>query len=264
MLARRYLTVLNRTEARPQEELKRLTDLVNKAYVGRDGRHLRDEFWYQTGFLPKTIVNKRGIDEETFPYILRHTMRRPRDLITAQMQKIVNEAVKNGEFPYISAASVVAGVHDQRALHQILLGALAPYEDNFPAALVNAARAAFYKRSPIMTGRELKVFAKELYSLKALKNIEPEKFVEILLQCGVVGLKEEQPAPGDRTGAPRPYCIARFEHLMEGNLPLTDRLVYCVHPVMANAFNMASTGPEGVIYPMPTDDVWLEGAASIL
>ena len=263
VLARRYLSVLRRTEAVADRELARLSELVDRAYRGQDGRHLRLDFWYANNILPARIENLNGKEEDTFAYILRHTMRRPRDLITAQMQSILDESVKSGEFPYISARSVVAGVHNPFILQQILTEALAPYEDNFSAALVTAARAAFYKRSVIMSGRELKLFAKELYSLHALASIEPDHFVEMLLQCGVIGLMDS-PEGKDTESRAGPYWTAQFEYLMQGNLPLTDRFRYCIHPVMANLFNMVRPSDGRSIYPLPSDDLWLEQAAGVV
>jgi hypothetical protein len=260
MLARRFLAVLQRIEGVPELELERLKRLVDVAYKGNDGRHLRTEFWYDTGFLPRKIKNRLGKEEDTFAYILRHTMRRPRDLITAEMQSIINAAASVGELPKISPASVVSGVHDPISLLQILKESLAPYEDDFPTELVAAAQGIFFNRPLIMKGRELKKFAKELYGLHAPENIDPEAFVTALLRCGVVGLLDE-----DAEAEPSAlYFKAHFEHLMQGNLPLSDHLKYCVHPVMADAFNMRRFDLERAVYPMPSDgDLWLENVAEI-
>jgi hypothetical protein len=261
ILARRFLSVLHRTETVSNHELERLRHMVDLAYDGRDGRHLRTEFWYDTGFLPRKIKNLLGKEEDTFAYILRHTMRRPRDLITAQMQSIINEAAPRDELPRISSDSVVRGVHNPVSLLQIMKESLAPYEEDFPAELVAAAQGIFYDRSTIMTGRELQRFAKELYGLHTLANVEPETFVTTLLRCGVVGLLEDDPKDFRQSTV---YFKARFEHLMQGNLPLADRLTYCVHPVMADAFKMHRTGSGRAVYPLPTDDLWLEDEARIV
>jgi hypothetical protein len=265
MLARRYLSVLRRTEAVSDYELERLKGLVDAAYDGRDGRHLLTEFWYDTGFLPSTIKNRLDKDESTFPYILRHTMRRPRDLM-AQMQSIITVANSVNELPKISSTSIVSGIHNPLSLLQILKESLAPYEEDFSAEFVIAAQRIFSDRPMIMTGRELQQFAKELYGLHTLENIEPEAFVTTLLRCGVVGVLE------DDTKEAKPsklYFKARFEHLMQGNLPLNDRLMYCVHPVMADSFNMRRLHLERAVYPLPFDEqssdaLWLEKVAGIV
>ena len=235
MLARRFLTVLQQIEAVSYPEFERLKSLVDVAYKVKDGRHLRKEFWYDTGFLPRTIKNRLGEEEDTFAYILRHTMRRPRDLITAQMQYIIYEAAEAGELPKISPESVVRGVHNPTPLLQILKESLAPYEDDFPSELVATAQSIFSERPMIMTGRELKQFAKDLYGLHELENIDPHMFVTTLLRCGVIGQLEKETTGGKPS---RLYFKAHFEHLMQGNLPFNERLTYCVHPVMADAFDM--------------------------
>ena len=216
MLARRFLSVLQQIEAVSYPEHERLKSLVDVAYKVKDGRHLRSEFWYDTGFLPRKIKNGFGNEEDTFAYILRHTMRRPRDLITAQMQYIVYAAFEAGELPQISPESVVKGVHHPIPLLQILKESLAPYEDDFPTELVSAAQGIFSKRPMIMTGRELRQFAMELYSLHELDNIQPKTFVTTLLRCGVIGQMEDEVTGVEPSHM---YYKAHFEHLMQGNLP---------------------------------------------
>ena len=260
MLARRFLSVVSRAKAVSGQELARMKDLVDQAYVENSARHLLKEFWYDTGFLPRMIVDSLGKEEDTFAYILRHTMRRPRDLITAEMQSIINAAVERSEFPRISAQSVVDGVHNPSALLQILKESLMVYDEGGTNELVDVARTVFYGNPVIMTGRELKLFAKEVYDVCPPEGIDPRDFVKHLLRCGLIGLLE------DRAVDPRPsavYLKARFEHLMRDHLPLADRFTYCVHPVMAEAFNMRPDS-ERAVYPLPADDLWLERGLGIV
>jgi hypothetical protein len=260
VLARRYLSVLQRTKAISEERLLDLEVTVSHAYNGSDGRHLRGDFWYETGFLPSTIKNMIGGEEDCFAYLLRHSMRRPRDIITAQMQEIVNLAVTKKEFPYISAQTVVDGVHSPKALEQILGEALAPYEDEFDRTLLSDARTIFYERPVVMTGLELKRFSREMYGLHPLEHVDESSFVDMLLQCGVIGQMTDQREARRHSI----YRTAAFEHLMEGNLPLADRLTYCVHPVMANVFGMKRPEEGWVVYPIPYDETWLEEAVGVI
>jgi hypothetical protein len=86
-------------------------------------------------------------------------------------------------------------------------------------------------------------------------------FVTTLLRCGVIGQLEKETTGGKPS---RLYFKAHFEHLMQGNLPFNERLTYCVHPVMADAFDMRRLHLGRVVYPMPTDgDLWLEQEAEI-
>ena len=107
-------------------------------------------------------------------------------------------------------------------------------------------------KTKYLTGLQLKQFAEELYNLYPLENIYPEQFVDMLLRCGVIG-EVVDPVPSDSER--EIYCIGRFEYMMQGNLALTDRLKYCIHPVMADVFRMAAPEDRGVVYPMPEEDV---------
>ncbi len=61
------------------------------------------------------------------------------------------------------------------------------------------------------------------------------------------------------------YRVARFEYLMQGNLPIGDRFVYCVHPVMGDLFKMASPADRKAKYRLPDeqDGSWLEEVVGI-
>lgn len=275
ILARRFLAILTRTEAVPIQEIDKLKALVDEAYrtlvidarLGQDAHHgplarkIQKELWYETNFLPEKIVNRKEGKEDCFAFMFRHTQRRPRDVIT-QMQHIINEARARGEFPYMSQASVVAGVHNSEGLQQILGDALTPYEGFLPIDLINGARSLFYKRPIIMKGRELRQFAQELYSIYPLENINPENFVNLLLYCGVIGLVDKEKPVSEKREL---YCTSKFEYLMQGNLPLSDRFLYAIHPVMADTFGMTTVEDRGVIYPMPEsqEDLILEIEAGI-
>ncbi len=261
MLARRFLRVLIRSKSIPENDIRYLTKLVDEAYKKKDGRKLKRTFWYSTKFLPEKITNKQGIREDCFAFMFRHTQRRPRDIIS-QFQCILDKARKEGEFPQISEESVNFGVHNDLTLIQILGDALAPYEGSIPTDLISAARSTFYERPRIMSGRELKRFSQELYNLHPLKTIDPDLFLHHLLFSGVIGkIDKEQPDSGKR----EIYCTAKFEYIMAGNLPLADRFVYGVHPVMGDLFKMPHPENRGHIYPMPdsAEDRWLEEEAGI-
>jgi hypothetical protein len=250
MLAKRYLRILDRTEALSHQEAENLRSSVERAYRSHDGRHLKHEFWYDTKFLPQRITNRRGIEEDCLAYMFRHTHMRPRDLIT-QMQHIIDEARSRQEFPTVSSQSVIAGVHNDEGLLQILGDSLITHEGRLSEKLVSSARSVFFQRPRIMTTRDLRWFSQELYSLQPLASIDPGDFLEQLLFCGAIGRVENEKPRKDRAEL---YCKAKFEYLMQGNLPLADRFLYCVHPVMGDVFHMSSPQDRGVIYPMPESE----------
>ncbi len=254
LLAGRFLSVLGKNAVVPEKQLADLRTAVENAYKVRDGRHLRSVFWYDSGFLPRTVTNSLGTEEDCLAYMMRHTFRRPRDAIV-QMQAIVDRSVESGEFPFISVASVARGVHDEQVLGAIVGDALSPFEGSVPVEVVTAAQSAFYGRSWVMTGRELKRFSKELYALHPVAEIHPDDFARLMMHAGCVGLVDEK--------ASNRYRAARFEYMMASTLPVRDTLEYCVHPVMGDLFRMQEPDDGRPIYPMPEEDNWLETEAGI-
>ncbi len=97
-----------------------------------------------------------------------------------------------------------------------------------------------------MTGRELKRFASDLYSIYTFKDYEPEDFVRVLLRSGVIGMPYSQESPKGKSDL---YHKARFEYVMADTLPYRDDLRYCVHPVMGDLFDMKHPQDGKAIYP---------------
>ena len=262
MIGRRFMNVLVRTEAVSGQDQERLDEMVKKAYEEKDGRQLRAKFWYGGGFLPEKVRNTLGDQEDCFAYMFRHTQRRPRDVI-AQMQSIVDRALENGEFPRISEKSIVAAVHRKRLLEQIVAESLTPYEGKFPMGLRKAAQTLFFQRPAIMSWREIRSFAEGIYSLAPVSDIDPKDFVEVLANCGVIGMLDERKSG---SGAPGLYTKARFEYIMHGTVPLREGFHYCVHPAMADFLEMQLPAGSKAIYPFPEtlEDSWLEDAIGII
>ena len=86
------------------------------------------------------------------------------------------------------------------------------------------------------------------------------RFLSMLVHCGVIGRVLE-----DERNQRDHYHLAEFEYLQQGEIALSPRLTYCVHPVMANYIGMAPSPFGRVVYPMPEqntgydeDELWLE------
>jgi len=261
MLARRYLSILKRTQAVKKSEIERLKEIVDMSYKDANWHKLRSQFWYETKFLPEKIINTRNREEDCFAYIIRHSLRRPRDLI-ALLQGIIDEARDNEEFPRMSNKSVVSGLHKPSIQLQILQDSLTAYEGRFDANLLKSSQSVFYKRPMIMRGREIIRFAEELYELYPLANIDPSDFVSTLIRCGVIGLVLDEELPQNKSEL---YCMARFEYIQQGTVPWSQRHLYAIHPIMADAFHMQYPEDRGCVYPYPdlSEDTELEFQAGI-
>lgn len=262
MLAKRYLRVIAKHELVPEEQLGKLKASVSKAEDKKDGKHLREEFWYGTGFLPDKIRNRQGVSEDCLGYMFRHSFRRPRDLM-AQLHSILLVARDNNHLPFCTEEDVIKGVDDPRTLEKMLGDAVSPYQVELPAerqsdgglpvGLLGAARSSFSGEPTVMTGRLARRFAQRLHNLYPVRGIDPDQFLDVLVRCGAIGWIPDEAAA--RKGK---FNNAKFEYVMSTNIPVYDERLYCMHPVMANLFDMTAVEGYGVTYPRPDYDDWLE------
>jgi hypothetical protein len=258
MLTRRYLAMLERTSLVDVRQLDALRGLIAQSEAGKsqpsDRRALRKRFWYFHQFLPATVDNARGVPEDTFAYLLRHTQRRPRELIFI-MNHIIDVAFVRGELPKISESSVVAGLHREGTLETLLKDTLAPYE-GYVDSVLDRARSVFYGECRVLNGWELKRLGLRIYDLGGINRaqLDPEDFVKILMRSGLVGLIEGSSGKANQAG----YCIASFEYLMQDHIAYSKDKMYYVHPMLGDGFKMARHNDYGVVYPRPVDDIWLE------
>jgi hypothetical protein len=192
------------------------------------------------------------MEEDTLAFLLRHTQRRPRQLIIL-FNSVIAEAIRRDELPCISRGSVVAGVHRPNTLSLLLEDTLSPFASQVDALVVRA-RAAFAQRSRVMTGRTLKQFAKAISDLPGLVCLSNDDALSFLLRAGVIGWVSNLPEAGKHTR----YCIAQFEYLMRDRIPLRNDGYYFVHPILGDSFEMLRSEEFGVVYPKPLDDSELE------
>ena len=62
-------------------------------------------------YFGEKLTNRRGREENTFPYILRHTHLRPRQVVYI-CNKIAKISMRKKEFPYFSPQAIVQGVYN--------------------------------------------------------------------------------------------------------------------------------------------------------
>jgi hypothetical protein len=257
VLTIRYLDMLRRNSLEPTEKLARLHTIVHECLEGEQAmRTLRESFWYENGYLPSHITNHYGRQEDSFAYLLRHTQRRPRELIFV-LNKIIDQANSRKELPRLSQEAVRLGLHHPETLQFLVRDSLSPFFSP-DLDMVDVARQIFHGHPRLFSGRDLLRWTKRLRDLGHLKDSDEEFVIQLLLRSGVIGLVEE------RRGSH--YTVARFEYLMQDHLQLIleHKHQYCVHPSVGDFFAMETPKDTPVIYPMPESDGWLEGDLGIV
>lgn len=198
---------------------------------------IKELLWYP--FFGRTITNAMGQIEDTFPYLLRHTQMRPRQMVYF-CNAIARETLASAHFPQFQTVNVQAIIRQsERDLAEEVLNS---YSDIYPnvAEIVSALL-----RSPQMfKANYLDKVAKQTsaawperhtYSLSAFRRLVTE--------LGIVGrVRRHDIATG--------IVTADFEYMVEDRLMLQNEDDCVIHPLF---YTKLETRREHhlIVYPFP-------------
>ncbi len=186
------------------------------------------------------IMNTRGIEEDTFPYILRHTHLRPRQVIYV-CNNIAILADRRGEFPKFSQETIRRAVKNAEVdLSDEILNS---YSTVYPNAgdIVSALEgmpiqfkcSALYRASKRTAG---------YWTDGEYSQLE---FIKLLLELGVIGRKRENSETSK-------FVTADFEFALQDRLFVTEKDHCVIHPMFYSKLNINRNNPtDDCVYPFP-------------
>lgn len=188
----------------------------------------------------KEITNRRGVIEDTFPYILRHTHLRPRQLILI-CNNIARLAMSKNEFPIFSSETIRAGVLDS--------------EIDLSDEIVNSYSAIYPKLGDIISalqGMNIEFKMKDLHiaarrSATYWEKGEWANFKSMVIELGIVGRKREDPHPNTK------IIKADFEFALKDRLFMNENDTCVLHPLFYSKLNINRSNPSDFcVYPFPS------------
>lgn len=262
LLARRWALLLARRGMTAAAVA--LDAVVTGAETAKGSRsaYWRDNFW--ATYFPMLVTNKYGWQEDACAYLLRHTQKRPREVISC-LNHILKYTALSGEFPNVSEESLVKGIHDPDNLYQLLSDNLAVF--NLPRTEKNVTEVAsdiMAGEHVVFSGKDFSRFAKRAMSLLSTEvtSDSPAFAQNLLLRSGLVGrvrpASDTDPArqwrsPGADVDSR--YYVAEFEYLVPGYVAVNDACLCAVHPVLGDRLGLRQAdGDTGVVYPLPESD----------
>ncbi|HEY3134818.1 MAG TPA: hypothetical protein VGL29_02090 [Blastocatellia bacterium] len=186
----------------------------------------------------KKLQTRLGLIEETFPYVLRHTQLRPRQLIV--LCNSVAKRAQDGEtFPKFGPDSIIEGI--QRAEKRLAEEVMNSYSSVYPGA---ARIAEALSGLPlIFKGNELDKRAPQTASQWPPGEYSSYAFRQFVSELGIVGRVRNV---SEKTG----IVEADFEYAGESRISLlvTDQCV--IHPMFYKKLNIRMTR-NLCVYPFP-------------
>lgn len=166
----------------------------------------------------RSLRNAQGVEEDTWPYVLRHTQMRPRQLIFI-CNSIANRAIRDHSFPKLSSDHIIEGIRDAEL--ELASEILNSFQSIYPH--VEGIVSALKKLPKLFDGKELDKRASQ--SAAAWRDkYSPLRFKQLVSELGIIGRVT-------RGGSDTEYIDADFEYASTERLWLTHRDTCVVHPM---------------------------------
>lgn len=186
----------------------------------------------------KKLQTRQGIIEETFPYVLRHTQLRPRQLIVL-CNSIARHSQDGETFPKFERDSIIEGI--QRAEKRLAEEVMNSYSSVYPGA---ARIAEALSGLPlIFKGNELDKRAPQTASQWPAGEYSSYAFRQFVSELGIVGRVRNV---SEKTG----IVEADFEYAGESRISLLVNDQCVIHPMFYKKLNIRMT-KNLCVYPFP-------------
>lgn len=197
-------------------------------------KEVLDHMW--TPFFGSQIENGNGHMEDSFPYVLRHTQMRPRQLIYL-CNTIANRSLDSGRFPHAMSHEVRDGVREgEDWLAQEILNSYSSVHENVDK-IIKALDGAPMR----FPGSELDRRAKRTRSHWPPGRYSLDEFRRVVAEIGVVG-RVRHGSSGAR------FISAEFEYSLPRHLNIAPEDECVIHPMF---FAYLNTPPHNASIVMP-------------
>jgi hypothetical protein len=203
-----------------------------------DYHDVMEKIW--TPYFGAVIINGVGLPEKTFPYILRHTQMRPRQVVVL-CNAIAKRAMEDGIFPYFhkNEKLIVETVKDAEVI--MANEVINSYASIYPN--VSKILDALNGTPNIFKGNWLDKIASRTASEWPQGDYSSTRFKQILAELGIVGVIRKWS---------RDACIieADFEYALKDRLAITSEDECVLHPMFFEKYR-AKIAEKAIIYPFP-------------
>ena len=218
-----------------QRYLEARSDTVPARDVNWDNfDNLLKKLWYP--YFGETIFNLRGIEEKSFPYILRHTQMRPRQLVIL-CNEIARATEKEGKFPHFKKIKIQQIV--QHVEHELAAEVLNSYNLIYPR--VSEIVTALTGAPMLFQGNYLDQVAKKTSDIWT-EGYSLYNFRRLVAELGIVGKVRSK---SEETG----IVEADFEYAMQDRLTLAHDDECVIHPMFYSKLQVERNG--WIVYPFP-------------
>jgi hypothetical protein len=192
------------------------------------------KMWYP--FFGEKLINLRGREEQSFPYILRHTQMRPRQLVIL-CNDIARQTVRAGKFPRFNSIQINQAI--AQCEYDLADEVLNSYDLIYPR--VSDIIMALTNAPMTFKGSFLDQVAKKTSDVWA-EGYSLSSFRRLVAELGIVG-KVRKKSEEAR------IIEADFEYAMPDRLVISNNDECAIHPMFYSKLQVQKDGY--VVYPFP-------------
>ena len=197
---------------------------------------------------PKNIITRSGIEFDTISYIISHTQKKPRQLISLVNSILTLSDYEKQSNLTLNHEMITTGVHI--LLDSLFRETLNIYELVYPNATDIILRALTESES-YFNYKELDIKLKEINSMlrtnNDMINISKEDVKNLLLESGVLGIGRDK----HKLNNGKNILVALFEYQIKGTLTLNNASMCVVHPMFYQIL-WINADMNTYVYPKPS------------
>jgi hypothetical protein len=211
---------------------------------------------FVNSILPKSVISENGFEFDTFPYIVRHTQRKPRQLISILNLIITLHGIKNKtEFSMfkgkLNPNVIVEGTH--AALDGLVTGCFHTYNQIVEDAEELCKR--ILSNMPIsFSYSELDSHIKEASALRDKRGLTNHDLRKLLINSGAIGIKTDE--ADYKKASDKKILYVQFEYQVKNTVPFSSTSEFVMHPMFIQELGakIDMSNNNQFIYPEPADD----------
>lgn len=208
-------------------------------------------------FLPKTCPASIPVNFETIPYCVKHTQKKPRQILTI-FNSLIHQMYITGEYDYFLKNPDEIGTYVHKAQKDIIDDALNMYNVYARQSVLRIVSEVLYKKKNFMSQKELNDAIKEASSIFAPVGLIDENVKTILIESGIVGkvFHERYVEKNDdffQNEDIIKVTLAQFEYQVKESL-ITKGCMFVLHP-MCYEYYANKLDNNAWVYPEPADDI---------
>lgn len=208
--------------------------------------------------LPKTCRACVPMCFETLPYCIRHTQKKPRQIITI-FNSFIEKICEEKRYDYFVNNSDLISNYIHRMQKDIINDALNMYNATAKEKVLPIVKSVLSQKRNFLDGSELNIAIKDALNIYGSIGLSEKDVKQILIESGIIGQVQANRYV-DRNNElfknvnVMKISIALFEYQIKDTLPLRNGVQYVLHP-MCYEYYANEIDYNAMVYPTPADDI---------